>query len=144
MKYQKNTYSCGAACVVNALRCFGEKVSERKVRTFSGTTSEQGTNEYGIMAALTGLGHSGARYEVEDKEAAWNKVTKNFPFITCVMNSQHWVTVVGVVDDRVIVVDSTNTLLNKSENGVHIVAKREFLRSWRNKDGMYFGIIVDQ
>jgi hypothetical protein len=38
VKWQRYEWSCGAATVVNALRCFGIKVDERKVIPVAGTT----------------------------------------------------------------------------------------------------------
>jgi hypothetical protein len=38
VKYQRHEWSCGSACVVNALRCFGFKIDESKVIPVAGTT----------------------------------------------------------------------------------------------------------
>lgn len=144
MRFQTKPYSCGAAAIVNALRCFGKRISERQIQILANTSKEYGTSEDGISNAIKSLGLIPTRFESNDKELAWNKVIKNFPIILCVMNSNHWVTTIGTIDDRIIIVDPTNTLLNKSENGIHIVRKQELLKYWKNKENKYFGVICSR
>ena len=45
MRYQQRPYSCGAAAVVNALRCYGKRIPEKLVRSRAGTTKKDGTQE---------------------------------------------------------------------------------------------------
>jgi len=146
MKYQKDSYSCGAAAVVNALRCFGVKTSERNVRVYSSTTAEKGTDHHGIVAALRGLGFDGEEFETENKADALAFV-KNYlkkgPVILCTMNFQHWVTLIGMVgdwEDAYIIVDPTRTVENKKENGVQILSKKQLLKTWQTRNGKLFGI----
>jgi len=146
MRYQKDTYSCGAAAVVNALRCFGNKVSERNVRVFSSTTEENGTDHHGIVAALRGLGFDGEEFETESKTDAIALLKGNLkkgPVILCTMNFQHWVVVAGMVgdwEDSYIVVDSTRTIENKKENGTQVLTKKQLLKTWQTRGGKLFGI----
>lgn len=151
MRYQKDPYSCGAAAVVNALRCFGKNVSERAVRAFSSTTPEKGTDEHGIIAALRGLGFNGETMEKASFEEAWGELESNidegYPVILCTWSMQHWVTVVGRFGCdpgngiRLVIADPSNSDRNTTENGVKIVTKKQLKKSWRSRDGKYYGIV---
>jgi ABC-type bacteriocin/lantibiotic exporter with double-glycine peptidase domain len=145
MRYQKDSYSCGAAAVVNALRCFGKKVPERNVRAFSSTTQEKGTDEHGIIAALRGLGFDGQSFETEKSDEAVaglaTNMRKGHPVIICTQNLQHWVTVVGMAGDRFVVFDPARTKGNKSENGVHVYTHKQLSKTWQARNGKLFGVI---
>mgnify|MGYP003428555599 CR=1 FL=1 len=149
MRYQKHPYSCGAAAVVNAVRCFGKRVAEMKVRSFSSTTKEDGTDEHGIIAALRGLGHDGESFSTGSKDAALDRLfvslADGHPVIICTQNMQHWITVIGYIgvdsgNIMYVVADPTNTQRNKEENGVHVLSPKLLKKSWQARDGKYFGI----
>jgi ABC-type bacteriocin/lantibiotic exporter with double-glycine peptidase domain len=150
MKYQKHPYSCGAAAVVNALRCFGKNASEMAVRGFSSTTPEKGTDEHGIIAALRGFGFDGESFDIKNFDEAFSEVRSNieegYPVILCTWSMQHWVTVIGVFGrepgngTRFIVADPSNSERNTSENGVKILTKKQLKKSWRSPSGKYYGI----
>lgn len=147
MRYQARDGACGAASVVNALRALGWKVSEGRVRKIAGTTPQAGTDEHGIYEAVRQLGYSAVPFTTEDRKAAAAVVHSNVlagrPCILCVDNYGHWVAIVGVVGDRFLLVDPTNTQRNSQENGCHSVSKAELLKRWRNReDGIYFSIVV--
>ena len=151
MKYQKDPYSCGAAAIVNALRCFGRKVSEMKVRSFSNTTSD-GTDEKGILNALKSLKFEGKSFELSDKNEALKilrtALNKGNPSILCIQQSQHWVTVVGMADNgtKFIVADPAKTVRNLAENGVYVLSKKELLKTWQwlPVEKPFFGIVVSR
>lgn len=50
MKFQEFPYSCGAASLINALRCFGNHVSEKRMRKLTETKAE-GISEKEIKKA---------------------------------------------------------------------------------------------
>ena len=52
MKYQRHEWSCGSACVVNTLRCFGIKVDESKVIPVAGTTAPSRCKHCRVLHAL--------------------------------------------------------------------------------------------
>lgn len=131
---------------MNALRCFGRRVAERRVRKSVGTT-EDGTTEVGICGGLRELGFTANPFETTDTQAAWGWIIEGLrtgkPVIVCVDNWQHWVTVIGQVGDRVIVCDPANTKKNEEENGIASMSKKDFLRRWKFwKEGYYYGIAV--
>lgn len=145
MRYQKDPYSCGAAAVVNALRCLGKKTPERIVRAYSNTTPEKGTDEHGIIAALRNFGFDGESFETEKTSEAVTTLTLNIrrgqPVIICTQNLQHWVTVVGMIGDRFAVADPANTKKNKEENGVHIWSVKQLARNWQSRNGKLGGVV---
>lgn len=151
MRYQKDPYSCGPAAVINALRCFGKNLPERAVRVFSSTTPERGTDEHGIIAALRGLGFDGETFERSSFDEAFDEVRSNidegYPVILCIWYMQHWVTVVGSFGrdpgngTRLVVADPSNSDRNAKENGIKILTKKQLKKSWRSRDGKYFGIV---
>jgi len=144
MRYQKDSFSCGAAAVVNAVRCFGRRIAEKNVRVFSNTTPEDGTSEEGIISALRGLGHGAESFEFMTRVAAADQLRENLmqgrPSIICIQNLQHWVTVVGMIGNKFVIFDPANTKGNKLENGMHILSLRNLKRLWQARNGRYFGI----
>jgi len=135
MKYQRSSWSCGAAAVVNAIRVFGTKVSEYKVRGLAGTTKE-GTDEVGIMNAVRALGFTAAPYTSDSSNNAFQWISGQLihgsPVILCLDAWLHWAVAVGYLGDRVVVIDSSNFSINKKENGVHIFTKNQLMRRWKN------------
>ena len=136
MRLQQKDWSCGPAALVNAVQALGKHVSERRVRKLAGTT-EGGTDEHGLMAAARSLGFSASPSSSADAAAAWALVRSNVlggrPSILCIDGWGHWVTAVGIVGERVIVFDPTETVRNVQENGTHSFSRRELLRRWRHR-----------
>ena len=144
MRYQKTNYSCGAAAIANALRCFGKKIPERTLIKLS-ETNKDGADEHNIRKALTSLSYPHQEIAANTPPAILDPtLNSGQPIIMSVDNAKHWVTVIGKVGDRYILVDSTNTIVNKKENGVHLISRRELLRRWRckNEPYKYYGISV--
>jgi ABC-type bacteriocin/lantibiotic exporter with double-glycine peptidase domain len=146
MRFQTRSYSCGAAAVVNALRCFGKRIAERHIWPLADTTDD-GTDEEGILKALSSLGYSTSEVKsVTKKEAVWelNQALALFPVILSVQQEKHWVTVIGMICDRYIIVDPARTERSKAENGVIMMSRRELLKYWihPNGDVKYYGIVV--
>lgn len=146
MRFQERKWSCGSSAVVNCLRCYGIKVPERRVRSYSGTTEEHGADEFGIKDALNSLGFVAHEYTSPKRIEAVTWLTgalvMSQPCILCVDSWSHWVTVVGKIGDRFIIIDPANTKTNKSENGIHIVSKKQLTRRWASKDNMFYAIAV--
>jgi ABC-type bacteriocin/lantibiotic exporter with double-glycine peptidase domain len=147
MRYQEKTYSCGAAVVLNAARCFGKRIPERIIRSIAETT-EEGTGEDGIIRALGILGLTAHAFHCPDfgqavEQIRLGLVTGN-PTILCTWNLQHWVLVIGSMDNytRYIVVDSSNSKRNKKENGIRILSTSDLRRSWQMSKGGFYGITI--
>lgn len=142
MRFQDLPFSCGASAIVNALRALGRRVPERTVRALAGTTPEEGTNEQGMCYAIRELGFTATKFETQNSAQAWAMACSNQPFIITTQLSQHWITIIGVANGKMIVIDPSNAVANKSENGIHVWSKREFLRKWKDRNNIYFGIMV--
>ena len=151
MRYQEKVYSCGAGAIVNALRALGVKVQERRVRPIASTTTD-GTDELGVMAALRGLGHSSSEFRGTSRNHAWRwlhgALIQGSAVIMTVDLWQHWVTCVGLLGDKVILIDTARTKNNIRENGIHVLSKDRLMARWRssykNKDNIYQAICVSK
>lgn len=148
MKYQSTPYSCGAAAVVNALRCLGKKVSERVVQKVAFTTPD-GTDEHGIIAALRSLGFDGTAFSGNFDDAfseLESELSEGYPVILCTWDMQHWVTAMGKLGrdpgngTRIVIFDPSRSKTNKAENGVKVLTKKQLRKSWKSREGKFFGI----
>lgn len=146
MKFQRDSYSCGVVALMNAFRCFGEKVPEKQVRAHAATTEEHGTQEHGLKNALERLGWSWEELGEGKEGPAWSKLIESveggFPVVLLFDRWQHWATAIGAIGDRIIVFDSTRTMKNKEEHGVHVYTRKQLLRRWHPYEGKHYGIIV--
>jgi ABC-type bacteriocin/lantibiotic exporter with double-glycine peptidase domain len=147
MRFQALPYSCGAAAVVNTARVFGKRVDERRIRTMA-ATSPEGTSPEGIMAALRGIGYSATIYEGKKSSQAWQWLNGALVHGSVIILSvdlwQHWVACIGLNGDRVILIDSANTVNNLREHGVQVLPKAKLLKRWRSSrsstENVYFAI----
>lgn len=137
MRLQDLPWSCGPAALVNAARALGKKISERKIRGRAGTTQAEGTDEFGLIAAARELGFSAVQNYSVDGQAAWAFVRANIldgrPCLLCIDLWDHWVTAIGLIGDRVIVVDPSNATTNRREQGVHCLTRKNLLKRWRHR-----------
>jgi ABC-type bacteriocin/lantibiotic exporter with double-glycine peptidase domain len=144
VRYQR--YSCGPAAIVNALRVLGRRVPERRIRPLCGTTEEHGTDEDGIKSCLTELGYSHHEFLTPSRKDGIIRLSGSLnegPVIICVDSWQHWVVVIGRIGDRFILIDSTNTVRNKAENGVAVMGRRDLMKRWKHKEeNAVYGILV--
>ena len=135
MRYQEFGWSCGPSALVNAARTLGKRVSEKRARSLSSCTEEAGADEVGLIAAARSLGLTATSHHSAEGSAAWAFVRANVldghPCLICVDSWGHWVTVVGIVGDRVILVDPANTKKNMGENGVHSLSRTDLYKRWR-------------
>lgn len=134
MRYQELPWSCGPAALRSAGIVLGEKISERTIRAKAGTT-EDGTDEQELIQAAREVGLTATPHHSADKAAAWAFIRANVldgrPCLICIDQWTHWVTVIGIVGDKVIVVDPANTVKNMDENGTHIFSRTQLVRRWR-------------
>lgn len=134
---QRRRSSCGAACVKNALRLLGTRVTEAKCRRLCGTTDD-GTDEQEILAGLRALGYGGAIINTTDDVAALAGLDRHLqagrPVIACVDLDDHWVLVCDTDPDGVIVHDPASE--------IEIVGEQTMMKRWANSKGEYYGIAV--
>jgi ABC-type bacteriocin/lantibiotic exporter with double-glycine peptidase domain len=145
MRFQETKSSCGAAAIRNVLKCFGQNVGEHRLRQLA-ETDEDGTTEAGVLNALDHLGFTSEVFETEKathaKAALIKYLKAGMPLIVAVDQDTHWATVVGMVGNRYVIVDSERTVKNKKENGVHVLDIRGLFRRWRKPDGTMYAIAV--
>ena len=143
---------CSAAAVQNALRARGHRVGQRRLARLISVSDEDGADETQIIHALHELGYGVDECATSDKQHArmWlaNRIIVGLPVIVCVDNWGHWIAAIGISGSRVIIADSSNEALNKSENGVTAVHLDRFLRRWKaarkmaEKDPPFYAIAV--
>lgn len=147
MRFQTKSGTCGPASIVNALRCFGKRIAERRIWPLA-NTDEDGTDEEGMLNALTSLGYSTSEIKANtNKEAIWelNQALTLFPVILSVLQDKHWVTAIGKICDRYIIADPSRIEKSKQENGIYVMSRRELLKYWRHPNGepaKFYGIVV--
>lgn len=122
---------------MNGCRVLGVRVSERTVRSLCGTTAE-GTDDDQMIAGIRGLGLTATPHSSSDVAAAWAFVRSNAmegrPSLICIDQWRHWVAVIGVVGNLVIIADPIDTKANRAENGIHTLSRPRLLRRWRCRD----------
>ena len=147
MRYQTPGF-CGPASIVNCFRALGRKVPLARVGALATCTAEKGAPPDNLIEAIRALGFAATKMETTEARPAWEWIYGSLelgrPVIILTQDDEHYVAVVGLLGKRVIVVDSTNTIANKAENGTHVYSKREFMKRWMAKAGTYFGISISK
>ncbi len=132
--HQEKPWSCGPASLVNVCAALGMDVSEKELREH-GDVDKEGTDEDQLIQAAKAVGLTVEVNHTGDADESWSTLTDNLmegmPSVLCVDQWDHWVAVVGLVGDRVVMLDSANTKDNIAQNGVHLVTKSELLKRWR-------------
>lgn len=150
MKFQRTTWKCGVYALMNALRCFGTKVSEKRIMAHTSTNKNDGTSEFGILNGILRLGFDQKEIKATSQEEAWAELVASIevgnPVIINTENARHWVTVIGLIGDSVIVFDSDVILdaENKKENGTRVFDYVKLFKWWNKVDGHYYGISVKE
>ena len=147
MRIQEQKSSCGAASIINALRCVGKKVLERDARKLASTDSD-GTTEEGVLEALNSLGFRGEvfeTYSVKHIKVTLKKyLDKGQPLIIACDDDTHWAVVAGRLGERFIVIDSERVKRNIKENGSYVLSIRELLKRLRKPSGEMYIIAVQK
>jgi hypothetical protein len=134
MRLQPDGYSCGVDAVVNACLALGHDHTGQRdqIELWARTSSRKGTDEKGIIAALSRLGYSASQMTtVDDGEVLWSYVCSSLSrgeaVVLCVDDDEHWIAVIGLLGARVIAFDSQRTKENLAENGVLVLDKARLL-----------------
>jgi len=142
---QPDNYTCGTYALLNVLRSLGSDSTRAEIKSLAHTTTRKGTTTGGIMYAL-GYLHYGAReYETSDPELAWRQIRRwasHRPIIALVDGREHYTVVSGVLDKKIIVIDSGANVLN-GEMGAFPYSKQDWLRRWGH-EGWYYCIVVSK
>ena len=146
MKIQETNWDCGACAVLNALRCYNDRISSKKVRKACNSDPQKGTDEKDLVNGIAALGYVGHAFNHNKVGQAWEMLKENLssgkPVILNVDKEQHWVTAIGIINDHVIIFDSNNTIKNLAENGIHVLSKRVLGKRWKDDAGNFYGVAV--
>jgi ABC-type bacteriocin/lantibiotic exporter with double-glycine peptidase domain len=138
MIFQSNGWSCGAAALANALTYFGKSISEKTAIRIC-KSNINGTDADFIIEAAKGLGYKSESFLEVDSKTAWSKLYEQIHtgtmLILCIDSWGHYVTLVGYLGSKVLIVDSSRD--TKKLNGVMYLSKRQLLKRWRHENGFY-------
>jgi len=135
---QKSRFSCGAACLRNALQVLGRSVTEHEVRRRARTTAHGGTSERDMLRAIHSYGYKArvGRWQRrrEDGKAAWRwlceELDAGHPVILNVDDLSHWVLAVGRMGNKVAISDPQRSRGIVPGRVVKLYGKRTFLKRW--------------
>ena len=127
MCMQTSQYSCGAAAAVTFLAHLDITATEEEMARLCCTSAPIGTDPFsacrGLQKKLEGTGH-----DVEIRRCNWEDLRQCRMPVMAVINVgfmlDHWVVVLSVDDETVVLADPTNGLLH--------VSREKFLREWRH------------
>ncbi len=137
---QPNSYECGPFALKHALLVLGVFESERRLAHLAGTDS-RGTDESQLARAANRLGFELPTVRAHDagegRALLCEWLGAGNPVLLCVDQWEHWITVVGEADGRVVVLDS-------AVPGVVHVVDWEALRSrWAYREGGLDGRVAE-
>ena len=101
-----------------------------------------------MISGIRSLGLTATPHSSSDISDAWAFIRSNCmdgrPCIICIDQWGHWVTVIGVIGSSVVICDPTNTKVNKSENGIHVMSRTKLAKRWRcpNEDRPFYAIAM--
>jgi ABC-type bacteriocin/lantibiotic exporter with double-glycine peptidase domain len=111
MVLQDEKSGCGKAAGVNALKALGRGTTQEAFGELAGTGPE-GTYPAGMIKAFEALGCTPVRIAESIGGRAWatlrGHLLDGHPVVLCVDNWEHWVVAIGLLGDRVVVVDSAD------------------------------------
>lgn len=148
MRFQCKEGFCGPAAIQNAFRVHGKRISQARIGKACLTTSD-GTDSPEMIAGIRSFNFNASEYSTNDPIAGWSWILECLrnekPIIVCTLSWRHWVTVVGNIGNKLIIIDSTNENFNFIENGIAIQNKKDFMKRWAKNDNLksiYYGISI--
>lgn len=141
MKLQTGLSSCGPSALSNALQAIGwSEVPADAVAQLAGTTSD-GTGAGGLKRAARALGAKVGLVSVGDGASAWALLRAHLldgsSLVLAVDKHEHWVSAVGVLGSRVLVVDPAMV----TRPMISAMSREELLLAWRHQS-MHYGIVL--
>lgn len=152
MELQQRKFSCGPAAARAVLYVLGHhKVTEAALRRWAGTTPD-GTDERGMLRAISHYGHKGKEYQAESGKKSWawlkNILGRGKPVLLCVDEWDHWVAAVGRLGGKVLIFDPDSSGgRRKKYSGLVVYDEKDLLGRWAYHDpetnkNAYYGISV--
>lgn len=115
------------------------KAGKKELRKLARAYCKVGTDEIGVVTALQYFGNGNVRtlqYFSESRDDAWKwlhgTIVLGGVVILCLNRWSHWSVAIGMAGDSIVLCDSSNTAVNKKENGIHILNKEDLMQRWYN------------
>jgi ABC-type bacteriocin/lantibiotic exporter with double-glycine peptidase domain len=150
MPYQRKPGYCGPAALQTALQVHGKRLGQDRLAKLCGT-DEDGTDEHGLISAITELGFGFEELCIRDKNEARSALLRFAPvapIILCVDDYDHWVVVAGQCGRRLWLFDSTREPWNAHNLGRQCLLPKTITRRWKaskraTEDGAsYYGLAI--
>jgi ABC-type bacteriocin/lantibiotic exporter with double-glycine peptidase domain len=136
---QDTAANCGPASLSNALQAIGVIRTQAECEQLCRTSGTEGTNTRGLQAAIKAVGRSPRILNERRADVAWAflciALVAGRAAVLCVDKGEHWVAVIGVVGDRVLVADPADNELVLSLSSDQLCVR------WASGN-RYYGVIV--
>jgi ABC-type bacteriocin/lantibiotic exporter with double-glycine peptidase domain len=129
MKYQLKDWTCGPAAVRNLLYCYGIRTSEKKLYQLL-NTSKGWTDPTDIYSGMSKFMDVKRLITKRKSDATTWIRSLSAPAIALVMNGEHWVTIINLKNEHVLILDSSYVKYNRKENGARVLSMGSFMRHW--------------
>ncbi|MFZ1462343.1 MAG: cysteine peptidase family C39 domain-containing protein [Ignavibacteria bacterium] len=143
--HQQTKFTCGPASIRNCLLAFVYIYSEKKIRDYTNTSRDSGTNERKIFRALKKLGFSYKEFFNKSEQAFRQRIIYNLKkgnkIIILTDHEDHWISVVDYSNKKLEVIDPERTRIR-----IELTPKE--LGKWclnfnkHSKTTYYYGIII--
>ncbi len=143
--HQQTKFTCGPASIRNCLLAFGYIYSEKKIRDFTNTSRDSGTNERKIFRALKKLGFSYKEFFNKSERAFRQRIIYNLKkgnkIIILTDHEDHWISVVDYSNKKLEVIDP-------ERRRIRLELTPKELGKWclnfnkQSKTTYYYGIII--
>ncbi|MBK7255086.1 MAG: hypothetical protein IPI04_14555 [Ignavibacteria bacterium] len=143
--HQQTKFTCGPASIRNCLLAFGYIYSEKKIRDYTNTSRDSGTNERKIFRALKKLGFSYKEFFNKSEQAFRQRIIYNLKkgnkIIILTDHEDHWISVVDYSNKKLEVIDT-------ERKRIRIELTPKELGKWclnfnkHSKTTYYYGIII--
>jgi len=151
MRLQERGYSCGPAALRAALYVLGHRLTEAALRRHA-TTRPEGTDEKGIMRAVSHYGHRPREYTSDNRKKSWawikDNVGRGRPVLICSDSWNHWIAVVGRLGGKLLVFDpDSSNGRRKRYSGLEIYNEHDLSERWvyvdeETGETSYYGISI--
>ena len=151
LHYQTKKYSCGAACLRNALLLLGNRRREAAIR-HAARTNHHGTSEVNIRQAAEKFGYRLEEFAELDKArggAAYRwligKLREHTPVFLCVDDFSHWVLAIGLLDRKVAIADPA---ADESVEQFGLYTRGGLIKRWwivdpeKDEESQYYGMAI--
>jgi ABC-type bacteriocin/lantibiotic exporter with double-glycine peptidase domain len=145
LRPQRLTWWCGVASAANALACLGIERDQEDLATLCHVTRKDGTDEDEVMRALLACGAKVApwysRHRLRSMQWLQSTLHDHGPAILCVDQYQHWVTVIGSLNQTTFWVFDP-----AADMGLQMYGWDELVARWRKAkpSPRYYGIGVSR